>query len=263
MKFLTNDKIKLDYQDSGSGQPVILVEGFGGYQEVWQAQVEYLLEMNCRVITYDHRNQGKSQRTDKNLTIEQLVNDLASLIDYLQIKKPILIGHSMGASICYAYLSKYRNVKTVMAIDQSPKMLNGQDWQYGFEDITQENFKAKVTTPNGIHETLHGLDSRISFDLNKVKANYPFDRDKDLPLLFDHIQKDWRDTVLNTKVPINLVVAKESPYFNYRFAQLMSEKNPCISQVVIDDCGHDIMAEVPDIFNQTLRHFIFQSKRKK
>jgi len=261
MYFLTSDKIKLNYHDQGTGQAVVLVEGFGGYQEIWKMQVDYLLKMHCRVITFDHRNHGRSQRTTQNLTLDRLTTDLAELIEYLHLNHPILIGHSMGASVCYDYLSRYQMVKSVMAIDQSPKMLNDSNWPYGFEDITKDNFAEKVSIPNGIHETLHGLDNRVMFDLNNIRSSYPFDRKKSLPLLFDHIQKDWRMTLNNSSVPISLVVAKQSPYFNCKFAQQISETNQNITNIVLENCGHDIMAEIPDVFNQTLRHFIFSSLR--
>lgn len=261
MKYLTNDNVEIDYHDQGLGQPVVLIEGFGGYQEIWKAQINYLKEMNCRVITYDHRDHGRSQRTDKNLTIKQLMNDLNGLINYLNLKKPILIGHSMGASIAYSYLNEYKNVKSIMAIDQSPKMLNDRTWQYGFEDITAENFKSKVTKPNNIHETLHGLTNEVALPLNMVRTQYPFERQSNLGLLYDHIIKDWREVLTTSQIPISLVVAKESPYFDYHFVKqfLINEK---VNSVILDNCGHDIMAEIPDQFNQTLRHFIFNSLRK-
>lgn len=260
MKFKTSDGIELDYQDYGSGQPVILIEGFGGYQELWKLQVDYLLGMNCRVITYDHRNHGKSQRTAEGLNIKRLTDDLIELIDFLHLNQPILIGHSMGASIGYAYINRYKNFKSLLAIDQSPKMLNSQDWPYGFEDITSDDFKAKVTTPNSIHETLHGLDNRVLFDLNNARSLYPFDRKANLALLFDHIQQDWRNVLLKRN-DVTLVVAKQSPYFDYHFALAMKKNNPELKISVLDNCGHDIMAEIPETFDQILRHFIFSSIR--
>ncbi|APU71815.1 alpha/beta fold hydrolase [Companilactobacillus crustorum] len=263
MKYMTDDKVELDYCDQGQGQPVILVEGFGGYQEIWKLQVKYLLEMNCRVITYDHRNHGRSQRTAANLSIEQLTADLAGLIDYLKLDQPILIGHSMGASVCYDYLSHYQNVDAVMAIDQSPKMLNDVDWPYGFESITNADFSEKLNYPDEVHETLHGLDRRITLALNRVRSQYPFDRNQNMTLLFDHAQKDWRRILLKSSIPVTLVTARQSPYFDYHFADSLVDQNSLIKQVVVDNCGHDIMAEVPELFNQTLRHFIFSSTKKR
>lgn len=262
MELTTNDGIKLSYHDYGAGQPVILIEGFGGYQEIWKLQVEYLLGIHCRVITYDHRNHGQSQRTNKNLTLKQLTDDLAELIHYLKLDKPILIGHSMGASVCYNYLNLSNNVKAVMAIDQSPKMLNEKGWPYGFEDITIDNFQTKLVQNSNIHETLHGLDKRIFDDLNRVKIDYPFNRNNNLSLLFDHVQKDWRNILGKTSIPVTLIVAKQSPYFDYHFGESMSKINPQIKSFTMNNSGHDIMAEIPDEFNQVLRHFVLSSRRK-
>lgn len=262
MELVTNDGVRLNYQVHGQGQPIIFVEGFGGYQEIWNLQVEYFLGMRYQIITYDHRNHGQSQRTDKNLTLKQLTDDLETLVNYLKLDNPILIGHSMGASVCYSYLQRKNKVKAVMAIDQSPKMLNDKNWIYGFEDITADNFQSKLVQKNNIHETLHGLDNRVFEDLNQAKAMYPFDREQTLPLLFDHVQKDWRSALTDTQVPVTLIVAKQSPYFDYRFGEVVSKTNPKIKTFTIDNSGHDIMAEVPDEFNQVLRHFVLSSSRK-
>ena len=262
MNFQTNDGVNLNYQVYGTGQPVVLIEGFGGYQAIWQSQIKYLVQMNCQVITYDHRSHGQSERTDRNLTIKQLTKDLNGLITYLHLDKPVLIGHSMGASVCYAYLQSFTNVKSVLAIDQSPRMLNDANWKYGFENITATDFKNKLVEANNVHETLHGLDRQVALGLNQARSQYPFDRQANLPLLFDHVQKDWRETISNTEIPLTLVVAKLSPYFDYHFANQFSENNPAINAIVLDNCGHDIMAEIPEAFNQTLRHFIFTSRRK-
>ncbi|AUI71553.1 alpha/beta hydrolase [Companilactobacillus alimentarius] len=263
MELITDDGIKLNYHDYGTGQPIVLVPGFGGYQEIWSLQVKYLLEMkNYRVITYDHRNHGASQRTQQNLTIDQLSDDLVTLVNHLKLDQPILVGHSMGASTCYAYLSKSKNVKSVMAIDQSPKMLNDLDWQYGFENINEENFKYQLQQPKKVRETLHGLDDRVFDPLSKAKMEHPFDRKYNLSLLFDHVQKDWRKVLINTEVPVKLVVARQSPYFDYHFGDILAEKNINITSVTMNNCGHDIMAEIPEEFNQTLRHFVFDSMKK-
>ncbi|WP_119327415.1 alpha/beta hydrolase [Companilactobacillus musae] len=261
MEFLTSDGIEINYQDYGQGQSIVLIEGFGGYQEIWQAQVDYLKNMNCRVITYDHRNHGRSQRTNLGLTIERLTKDLAELIDYLNLKDPILVGHSMGASIVYSYLSRYKNLKSVMAIDQSPKMLNNSSWSYGFEDITVNDFKEKVIDSSKVHETLHGLDSKVALSLNRVKNEYPFERQKNLELLYDHIGKDWRKALISSQIPVSFVVARQSPYFDYHFPERLLV-NKKLNSIILDNCGHDIMAEIPNQFNQTLRHFIYSSLRK-
>ncbi|MGQ2374621.1 alpha/beta fold hydrolase [Companilactobacillus zhachilii] len=261
MKFLTDDKIKLDYNVYGTGKPVVLITGFGGYQEIWKLQIEYLVNMGYQVITYDHRNHGASQRTNQGLNIKRLITDLYELIEFLRLDKPLLIGHSMGASICYGFLMKYENVAAIMGIDQTVKMLNDDSWSYGFMDIDKGNYRVAMTRPAKVHETLRGIDPRIIQSLNKVKDQYPFDRSLNLSLLYDHVTKDWREALKKSRHPVMLVAAKDSPYYNSDFVKVMSNSCANVTSAVIDNTGHDVMAEVPDQFNQLLRHFVLANRR--
>jgi len=261
MKFLTDDKIELDYNVYGVGKPIILIEGFGGYQEIWQLQVKYLVKMNYQVITYDHRNHGASQRTSEGLNMIRLITDLHELIEFLQLDKPMLIGHSMGASIAYGYLGKYDDAAAIMGVDQTLKMLNDDEWHYGFMNINEANYREKTSKPAEVHETLNGLDSQAFVKLNEAKNKYPFDRVSNLPLLFDHVTKDWRETVEKSSHPVMLMAAKESPYYNFEFAKVIADLGENVTSAIVDNSGHDIMAEVPDQFNQLMRHFVLSNRR--
>ncbi|WP_334330259.1 alpha/beta fold hydrolase [Companilactobacillus sp. HBUAS59699] len=261
MKFLTDDNIQLDYNVYGKDKPIILIAGFGGYQEIWQLQVDYLVGMNYQVITYDHRNHGASQRTQSGLNMARLIQDLHELIEYLKLDKPLLIGHSMGASVCYGYLTKYDNVAAVMGVDQTVKMLNDSEWHYGFMNIDSNNYKEIVSKPAKVHETVNGLDTRVMSRLSAAKNNYPFDRKANLPLLFDHVTKDWRRAVQKSSHPIMLVAARDSPYYNSDFASMITSKSEHVNSAIVENCGHDIMAEVPEIFNQLMRHFVLSNLR--
>lgn len=259
MKFLTDDNIELDYNVYGSGKPIVLIAGFGGYQEIWQLQVKYLVDMNYQVITYDHRNHGASERTELNLNMARLITDLHELIVFLKLDKPLLVGHSMGGSVCYGYIARFDNVSAIMVVDQTTKMLNDDSWMFGFMNINKDNYQSKTSNTN-VHETLHGLDSRVITELNKAKNEHPFDRAENLPLLFDHVTKDWCDVVKKSDHKIFLVAARDSPYYNSDFAKTIADMSKNVTFAVVDNSGHDIMAEVPDQFNQLLRHFVLSNR---
>ena len=145
MLFKTSDNVKINYELTGKGKPIVLVNGFGAYQEIWSAQVPFLNKLGYQVLTYDHRNMGKSQRTEKGHTIERLTQDLNELTSFLKIKQAIFMGHSMGASIIFCLMKNNQKlVKQALLIDQSPKMLNYENWKYGFMDYTKENYLKKI-----------------------------------------------------------------------------------------------------------------------
>ena len=82
MLFKTSDNVEINYQLTGKGKTIVLVNGFGAYQEIWSAQVPFLNKLGYQVLTYDHRNMGKSQRTEKGHTIERLTQDLNELTSF-------------------------------------------------------------------------------------------------------------------------------------------------------------------------------------
>jgi 3-oxoadipate enol-lactonase len=100
------DGIKVCYEIRGKGEPVILVHGFGGNKEGWIAQWIPLSE-HFKVIRFDNRNGGESDRPDQPNTMEMLADDVRGLMDYLKIDKAHVIGWSMGGIIVQKFALKY------------------------------------------------------------------------------------------------------------------------------------------------------------
>ena len=102
MKFIqTTDKtsyeeIKLSYEDVGSGQPVVLIHGWPLSKEMWEYQIEDLVNAGFRVITYDRRGFGKSSKPWSNYDYDTLASDLKAVIDQLSLTDVTLVGFSMG-----------------------------------------------------------------------------------------------------------------------------------------------------------------------
>lgn len=97
--------IKICYEIHGEGFPVILVHGFAK-KEFWIGQIGELSK-EFKVIIFDNRGVGKSDRPDELYTMEMLRDDLKALIDFLNIKKAHLIGHSEGGMIIQHFVLKY------------------------------------------------------------------------------------------------------------------------------------------------------------
>ena len=87
----------LHYESHGSGPPVILSAGLGGSGNYWLPNLP-ALAANHRVILYDHRGTGRSDRTlPETVTVEQMGQDLLALIHGLGLEKATVIGHAAGA----------------------------------------------------------------------------------------------------------------------------------------------------------------------
>jgi 3-oxoadipate enol-lactonase len=106
MSFAEINEIKICYEISGEGYPVILIHGFGSKKESWNAQVGAFSKY-FRVIRLDNRGAGKSDRPDEPLTMDIIVEDIKGLMDFLQIEKAHIIGWSLGGTIVACFVLKY------------------------------------------------------------------------------------------------------------------------------------------------------------
>jgi len=95
--------IRTYYVEDGSGDPVVLVHGLGGTgTDIWKKQIAELAK-NHRVIAYDVRGTGRTDVTPGPYTIELLADDLAALVEELDLGRVALVGHSMGGGIALQY----------------------------------------------------------------------------------------------------------------------------------------------------------------
>ncbi len=99
--------LKICYGIKGEGYPIFLVHGFIK-KEFWIGQIDELSK-EFKVIWYDNRGMGKSDRSDKQYTMKTIVDDLKRIMDSLEIKKAHFVGHSMGSYILLNFSLKYPN----------------------------------------------------------------------------------------------------------------------------------------------------------
>ncbi|AEV94568.1 alpha/beta fold hydrolase [Pediococcus claussenii] len=257
MFFKTSDRIKIAYDDQGTGQPIILLAGIGSSRHVWDFQVNYLVEQGYRVINIDARNQGESQHTSKGLRITRHAIDVYELLQELKVEKPIMIGNSMGAATFWAYISLYgdKNIKALIDVDQSPKMINDSTWSFGFKQLNWENFPDDLLQPFG-RATHKRIDDQLRTVIKTVGSDHPYDAEINYPFLRDHAFQDWRDIIRQLRIPFLVVAGSNSPFFNPEFAKVTAQMAPAGEYTMVEDCGHIVMAEQSVLFNQTVQDFI-------
>jgi 3-oxoadipate enol-lactonase len=100
---LTANDVELAYTIDGDGrETVVLVNGLADTKETWELQVPALVE-HYRVVSFDNRGVGESSTPPGPYTSKQMAEDLASLVDALEIPKFHLLGVSMGGMIAQEY----------------------------------------------------------------------------------------------------------------------------------------------------------------
>ena len=111
-----SSKINLFYEDLGQGQPVVLIHGFPLSGQSWEKQTAALIDAGYRVITYDRRGFGDSDKPSSGYNYDTFAADLNYLMTQLDLRDAVLVGFSMGTGEVTRYLGKYGSERVSKAI---------------------------------------------------------------------------------------------------------------------------------------------------
>ncbi|MEV0247330.1 alpha/beta hydrolase [Nocardia sp. NPDC050712] len=128
----TEDGTRICYKDWGpdDGSPVLLSHGWPLNSDGWESQALYLAEHGCRVIAHDRRGHGRSTQTWTGNEMDTYADDLATLLDTLDLTGLTLVGHSTGGGEITRYLGRHgaaRVAKLVLVAAVPPFMLRTED----------------------------------------------------------------------------------------------------------------------------------------
>ena len=106
---------KIHYESQGEGPPLVFVHGLGGTSNIWHAQ-RVTLSKYCRVVTYDLSGSGRSDKSKRQYSIDGWADELAGLMDHLNIPAATVVGHSMGTVIVQHFAAKYPKRTTALVL---------------------------------------------------------------------------------------------------------------------------------------------------
>jgi non-heme chloroperoxidase len=124
--FTTRDGTEIFYKDWGAGQPVVFSHGWPLSADAWDAQMVFLGERGNRVVAHDRRSHGRSSQTWNGNDMDTYADDLAGLIDMLDLRDVVLVGHSTGGGEVARYIGRHgtgRVAKVVLLGAVTPLML--------------------------------------------------------------------------------------------------------------------------------------------
>jgi pimeloyl-ACP methyl ester carboxylesterase len=107
IKDATGDDFQLSYKDYGQGRPVVLIHGWPLSKDMWEYQIDDLVNAGLRVIKYDRRGFGKSGKPWDGYDYDTLTDDLHALLEELDLRDAVLVGFSMGGGEAARYISRY------------------------------------------------------------------------------------------------------------------------------------------------------------
>ena len=144
-KILTRDGVGLHYQDWGAGKPVVFLHSWALASDMWAYQISPLVRAGRRCIAFDRRGHGQSDIPSGGYDYDTLADDLAAVLETLDLTDVTLVGHSMGGAEIVRYLGRHgagRVEKTVLLAPTIPYMLKTRDHPFGLDRAAVDAIQA-------------------------------------------------------------------------------------------------------------------------
>lgn len=103
----TKDGTSIFYKDWGKGKPIVFSHGWPLNADAWDEQLVYFASNGYRVIAHDRRGHGRSSQPWNGHDMDTFSDDLASLIEKLELRDVILVGHSTGGGEVTRYMGRH------------------------------------------------------------------------------------------------------------------------------------------------------------
>jgi pimeloyl-ACP methyl ester carboxylesterase len=244
--FETSDGVILSYEDRGSGRPIVFVHGWAATKRFWEGQTRRL-SSNFRIIALDLRGHGESYKdADLDYSAGRMIKDILELMNTLGIRKPLLVGHSLGgvlAAHCAIEIGASGLVITgVSQKNQAPllrlRILMKMRW-----------LAEKVVTPRMFAP---GTDEKLLDFVRNESAKSPAG-------VLVEVMKQTTGSVLpsfqeHREIPL-LVIAGEFDSIVPIVSQKKMSEELGGAFKMIEGAGHNLMLEKPDEFALLIEEF--------
>lgn len=266
MPFIEVEKGRLYYETSGKGRWLTLIHGAWASHEWWRWQVPELSQ-SYRVLSLDVRGHGQSSPLEKPESVDNFARDLETLLQKVGADEVALVGWSMGGMISMQYyLTNPSRVKALVLIatrgQRNPKtklrvwlqqiqtrlslMMDFAGYRASvYQDRVEKEIRSMLSpaTPKEV------VDWIMTDLANNPRRNF-------LEVAKSLWNWEGRERLTTINVPTLIMVGEEDSSTPPQFSRFLHAKIPNSKLMVVENCGHYLLLERPDIVNTEIVRFL-------
>ena len=237
--YLEHDGARIWYATHGSGSPVILLHGGLGHSGNWGYQVPALLDAGYRVVLIDSRGHGRSTRDARPYTHELMASDVLALMAALRLERAALVGWSDGA--CTALIVAMNAAARVSGVF--------------FFGCNMDPSGVRELEPNPVVERCYRRHVRDYGQLSGTPDQF-----NDFAAAVGLMQRTQPDCSAEElgkiRVPVTIVQSEHDEFIKREHAEYLARSIPSARVIVLPDVSHFAPLQRPQLFNDTLIHFL-------
>lgn len=247
---------------SGEGPPVLLIHGWGMSARCWDLNLPVLLDAGHRVVAYDHRGCGHSDKDFDDVSIAAIAEDAVALVSELGLERPVVAGWSMGGAVAVEVAQRLgENIRGMVLLGPaSPRYVQGDGWDVG---ATPEELEVTVgalaaNRPGFLHDLATGV---FKGDPGKPMIDWTWSIFMEAApnadaALGDLATVDHRELLPTLEMPVLVCSGPEDQVVAHDTAVQAAELLPNARLVEFTDSGHAPFLQETEKFHQELLDFL-------
>jgi len=254
------DDIQLAYDDRGSGSPAVLIHGFPFNRSLWNEQIE-ALSGSHRIITPDLRGFGESESSSGTATMRRMAEDVARLMDALEIENATLGGLSMGGYVVLAFYKQFpARVSGLVLADTRPQADTEEAKQGRAQQAERALAEGMATIADAMlpklltPETVAKRPSVVKRVRDMMMSTKP--AGAAAALMGMAAREDQTELLSTINVPTLIMVGRNDAITPVQDSQNMHERISGSRLVIIENAGHVSNIEQAERFNAELGSFL-------
>ena len=263
MTLIRIDDIQIAYTDAGVGRPVVLIHGYPFNRSLWNEQVE-ALSNSYRVIVPDLRGFGESDASTGTAGMNRMAQDVAQLLDHLQISQAVIGGLSMGGYVALAFYKQFPSrVRALVLADtraqgdtEEAKQTRAQQAEKALSEGMAgiaDAMLPKLLTPETVSKRPE-IVKRVRDMMLRTKPEGAA-----AALLGMAAREDQTEALSSITSPTLILVGAEDAITPVADSEKMHQSIAGSRLVVLENAGHVSNLERTQQFNEALLKFLRES----
>ncbi len=258
--FADNSGVRIYYESTGSGTPIVFAHGFTLDHRMWEKQRDYF-SARYRVVTFDSRGHGRSDSPVTGYSRDHRETDLGAVVDTLKLERFHLVGLSMGGATAIGYAIDFSdNLRSLTLVSAG---------YTGMPSRKQDALKELVKTEGVDAAKKKWMDSTLRYYADRPG----YARDILETMMRDHSGAPWQDpnrgrythrddlTLLKSVEVATLILVGQRDVGFIPTGRKIAEAIPGSVFEIMPHVGHMINLEAPETFNARLDKWLADNER--